>query len=161
MNPINPYKLLDVDETIEDNVLRKRYKTVSKMIHPDKHNQDGSSVFIFQLVKAAYENIKASRQRMMIPKVSVPKVNKIEEKANEIEVDVSESNAQQNEEKKNTIVPGTNITENDIRILGQLNIDPWFNPNFNLTEFFGDVEIPDQNKNKNKTNNMRPQSTRR
>ena len=160
MNPINPYQLLDVDETIEDNVLRKRYKTVSKMIHPDKHNQDGSSVFIFQLVKSAYENIKASRQKMIIPKISVPKVNKIEEKTNEIEVDVSESNAQQNEQqKKNPIVPGTNITENDIKILGQLNIDPWFNPNFSLTEFFGDVEIPE--KNKNKTNNMRPQSTRR
>ena len=35
----------------------------------------------------------------------------------------------------------SNISENDIKILAQQLKDPWFQPEFSLTEFFGDVEI--------------------
>ena len=49
-------------------------------------------------------------------------------------------------EKEKILIPGTNITENDIKILGQLNKDPWFHPNFNLMEYFGNDCFPGKRK---------------
>lgn len=135
---MNPHHLLGVDENIDSDDLKKRYKTVCKMFHPDKHNQDKSAVFVFQLVKDAYDNIKSTRKKINIPKI--PKIA-----ATQPEV-----------KKEESIVPGTNITENDIRILGEKFQDPWFHPSFNLTEFFGDVSVPDKNTKKD----LRPESSR-
>tara|TARA_B100001741_G_scaffold313747_2_gene321671 strand:- start:3309 stop:3749 length:441 start_codon:yes stop_codon:yes gene_type:complete len=145
---MNPHHLLGVDENVDSDDLKKRYKTVCKMFHPDKHNQDKSSVFVFQLVKEAYENIKTSRKKIHIPKI--PKIV-------DGEVKSETAKPEKPEEKKDaSIVPGTNITENDIRILGEQLKDPWFHPSFSLTDFFGDVSVPEKNTKKD----MRPQSSR-
>jgi DnaJ-class molecular chaperone len=137
---MNPHHLLGVDENIDHDELKKRYKTVCKMFHPDKHNQDKSAVFVFQLVKDAYDKIKSSRKKINIPKI--PTIT-----------DTKEKPVQQTQMP--SIVPGTNISENDIRILGEQLKDPWFHPSFNLTDFFGDVSVPEKNKK-----DMRPQSSR-
>ena len=137
---MNPHNLLGVHETIEHEHLRKRYKEVCKMFHPDKHNQDKSAVFVFQLVKDAYEKIKESRKKINIPKI--PKLT---------ETPIKQTPTEQ---RPAPIVPGTNITENDIRILGEQLKDPWFHPDFSLTDFFIDVSVPD------KKDAMRPVSSR-
>ena len=144
---MNPYNLLGIDEEVSYDDLKKRYKTVCKMFHPDKHGGDKSAVFIFQMITKAYNQIKESKKRTNIPKI--PKIK-------QSDVDGKKQSEQINNHQ--SIVPGTNITENDIRILGQQLKDPWFNPDFNLTDFFGDVAVPEKNEN---NNTMRPVSTRR
>ena len=137
---MNPHHLLGVDENTDSEELHKRYKKVCKIFHPDKHNQDKSAVFVFQLVKDAYDKIKSSRKKIHIPKI--PKISDSKEQAAQ-------------PAQMPSIVPGTNITENDIRILGEQLKDPWFHPAFNLTDFFGDVSVPEKSKK-----DMRPQSSR-
>lgn len=145
---INPHILLGVDEDADDDVVRKRYKTVSKMFHPDKHQNDKSAVAIFQLLREAYDKIKESRKKIVIPKI--PKVEKLSAKKDTPSTPAPTPIA-------NPVVPGTNITENDIRILGEQIKDPWFHQDFSLTDFFGDVAIPEDKK----SGNMRPSSSRR
>jgi len=141
----NPHDILGVSEDVDETRLRKRYKFVSKIVHPDKHNNDKSALTLFQIVKNSYESIKNSRNKIYLPKV--PDVDKQKEQSSKIE----------KPSEKNTAV-AAKITEEDlntIRILGQQLKDPWFNPNFNLTEFFGDVAIPEKKKT-----DMRPTSSR-
>lgn len=140
---LNPYTVLGVEEDVNESDLKKRYKFVSKMIHPDKHAQDKSAVALFQIVKNAYENIKASKKKIELPVLDP-------------QLEHTEKSNSQPLPKEPVIVPGTNITENDIRILGEQIKDPWFHQDFALTDFFGDVTVPDK-----KNDSMRPTSTRR
>tara|TARA_B100000482_G_C12600801_1_gene295119 strand:+ start:33 stop:476 length:444 start_codon:yes stop_codon:yes gene_type:complete len=144
----NPHDILGVDEDVDDSELKKRYKFVSKMVHPDKHNNDKSAQALFQMVKNSYESIKKIRSKLYLPKVP-EKDTKVQQKSLDIKVE--------SKEEKNTEA-AQNITQEDlntIRILGQQLKDPWFNPNFNLAEFFGDVAIPEKKKT-----DMRPTSSR-
>ena len=58
----NPHDILGVDEDVDDSELKKRYKFVSKMVHPDKHNNDKSAQALFQMVKNSYESIKKNKK---------------------------------------------------------------------------------------------------
>lgn len=131
----NPHEILGVDEGEDFEVIRKRFKTVSKMFHPDKHQNDKSAIVIYQIIKSSYDSLKASKTKIVLP-VMDPQIT---DKTNE-----SQS------EPKQSLVPGTNITENDIRILGEKLNDPWFHPQFDLTDMFGDVNIPKEKKDKEK-----------
>lgn len=142
----DPHKLLGVSEAASVEEVRRRYKKVSRMFHPDKHESDRSAVFVFQMVSSAYKTLKEIRNRIELPLTEDSKTKKEEAQP----------------PPSNVIVPGTNITENDIRVLGEKIQDPWFNPSFDLTEFFGDVAIPDKGEKKGSTEtSMRPRSTRR
>ena len=147
----DPHKLLGVSETASLEEVRRRYKKVSKMFHPDKCDNDRSAVFVFQMVSSAYKTLKEVRNRIELPLTE-------DSKTKEEETHPPPSTL------SNVIVPGTNITENDIRVLGEKIQDPWFNPSFDLTEFFGDVAIPDKGEksgSKSTETSMRPRSTRR
>lgn len=133
----NPYEILGVDETWEVKDIKKRFRKLCKVYHPDKHENDKTAVVFFQMLHKAYESL-SNQNKLDLPMLEEPK---------------------KKEPPKNVVVPGTNITENDMRILGERLKDPWFNPSFSLTEFFGDVAVPDKNK-PNKTQSMRPSSTR-
>lgn len=150
----NPYTLLGVEQDDDTDRIRKRYKTVSRMFHPDKHANDKSAVAVFQLIKHSYESIKSSRTRMVLPKVPETLIEQTAGGRSSKPVPGAQSSDAQ-VKKDPVIVPGTNLTANDIRILGEQLKDPWFHPNFNLTEMFGDVSVPEKNKK-----SMRPQSTR-
>ena len=142
----NPHNILGVEEDVDDSELKKRYKFVSKIVHPDKHNNDKSAQSLFQIVKNAYDTIKNSRNKIYLPKVPEPVQDK--QKPSDTKVETVQKTE-----------VAANITQEDlntIRILGQQLKDPWFNPNFNLTEFFGDVAIPE----KKKSTDMRPTSSR-
>lgn len=141
----NPYTILGLDEGDDDKTLRVRYRKVTKMVHPDKHENDKSAVVLFQIVRQAYDTIKTSKNKIVLPGIIHKReAAEVEEKAAPV---------------PQSIVPGTNITENDIRILGEQLKDPWFHPNFGLSELFGDVTIPEKEQTSKQV--MRPSSTRR
>ena len=133
----NPYEVLGVDESLDEKSLKRRYKQLCKMYHPDKHEGDKTAIYLFQLIQKAYESLKETK--IVLPMMESKK---------------------QSPPKSEPVVPGTNISENDIRILGEKLKDPWFHPSFNLTEFFGDVAIPEENKKTSKLNTIRPRSSR-
>jgi len=118
---MNPHIILGVQQDVDNEHLRKRYKKVCKMFHPDKHNNDPSAVALFQVVVDAYESIKASRKRITVEDVEIENPTP---------------------KKEDVIIPGTNITQNDVKILGDYLKDPWFDPGFSLVEMFKDVDIP-------------------
>ena len=148
---MNPHEILGVEEGIEPDSLKRRYKILSKMFHPDKHQNDKSAVFFFQLIKKSYDSIVSSREKIVIPDVKISK-SKIQSSRSRKE---EKSDNQSQEHRNEKMIPGTNITQNDIRVLSEKLHDPWFQPEFSLTEFFGDVNIP-----KKKDKDMRPKSTR-
>ena len=167
---VNPYEVMGLPNTyINYEDLRKRYKFLSRKFHPDKHDQDSSVLYFYQLIRTSYENLKSLTQKITLPKMPNSKNSNIEDQKNDNTDVVLEQETPQktkeehkeHKEHKDSIVPGTNITENDIRILGEKLKDPWFHPSFNLTEFFGDVEIPkDEDKKPSVSSSMRPRSTR-
>ena len=146
---MNPHEILGVEEGVEPDSLKRRYKILSKMFHPDKHQNDKSAVFFFQLIKKSYDAIVSSREKIVIPDVKISKSKMQSSKLKKEELSESQ------EHRSEKIIPGTNITQNDIRVLSEKLHDPWFQPEFSLTDFFGDVSIP-----KKKDKDMRPKSTR-
>ena len=130
----NPHEILGVEEGDDMTVIKQRFRTVSKMFHPDRHGNDKSAVVVFQLVRSCYDSLKESKKKIVLPVI-------------ESETQQLPKN-EQNIPEKSSVIPGTNITENDIRILGEKLNDPWFRPEFELTELFGDVNIPDKSKKK-------------
>ena len=132
----DPHKILSVPEDIDDSQLKKRYKKLCKLFHPDKLNNDETAVFFFTVIQEAYENIKKSREKFEIPMINSPKRHNNDCNATNMKT------KKEKESDKKIIVEGTNITDNDIRILGEKLQDPWFHPSFSLTEMFGDVNIP-------------------
>jgi hypothetical protein len=159
---MNPHEILGVQEGIEADSLKRRYKILSKMFHPDRHQNDKSAVFFFQLIKKSYDSILLSREEIVIPEVIISKSEMQSSKQKTKKEDTKKAERQEKQERQERqehrnekIIPGTNITQNDIRVLSEKMHDPWFQPEFSLTEFFGDVSLP-----KKKDKNMRPKSTR-
>lgn len=126
---MDPYKLLGVEQNCADTDLKKRYRHVSKMFHPDKHNQDPTSIAVFQMIKNAYDNIKNIREHKthIIPKIEPPKSDQRQIR------DTSKDNKTENEQ---------------IRTIAEPLRDPWFHPEFELTDFFGDITIPKKKEKK-------------
>ena len=137
----DPHQILGVSEDIDDHTLKKRYKRLCKMFHPDKMDNDQTAVVFFTMIQNSYENIKRSRVRIEIPLLDSPPKNK----KPSTQKDTSEDSIEK-KPKEDIVIEGTNITNNDIRILGEKLQDPWFHPSFNLTEMFGDVNIPKKKK---------------
>lgn len=135
----NPHEILGVEEGDNMSTIKQRFKTVSKIYHPDKHMNDKTAIIIYQIIRNAYDSLKESKKKIVLP-VMDPQ---IVEKKESLSKDDTKAVI-----KQDSIVPGTNITENDIRILGERLNDPWFHPEFELTDFFGDVTIPEKNKKK-------------
>lgn len=150
---MNPHEILGVEEGIELDSLKRRYKILSKMFHPDKHQNDKSAVFFFQLIKKSYDSIVSSREKIVIPDVKISKSKMQSSRQNIKKEEGSDDQSQEHRNEK--MIPGTSITQNDIRVLSEKLHDPWFQPEFSLTEFFGDVNVP-----KKKDKDMRPKSTR-
>lgn len=135
----NPHEILGVAEGDDMSTIKQRFKTISKIYHPDKHGNDKSAIVIYQIIRNAYDSLKESKKKIVLP-VMDPQ---IVEKKDSLPKEKTKS-----ELKSDTVVPGINITENDIRILGERLNDPWFHPEFDLTDFFGDVKIPEKSKKK-------------
>ncbi len=127
----NPHEILGVEEGDDMSVIRQRYKMVSKMFHPDKHRNDKSAIAVFQLVKSCYDSLKESKKKIVLPII-----DSIDAQPTKPDETISH--------EKSSVISGTNITENDIRILGERLNDPWFHPEFDLTDLFGDVKIPEK-----------------
>ena len=56
----DPYSILGLDRSAPDEEIRKRYHQLLRKLHPDTAGVEGTS-FLFQLVLAAYEQIKRER----------------------------------------------------------------------------------------------------
>ena len=57
---LDPYKILGLEKSASDDEVKKRYKQLVHILHPDKSRTSGTS-FFFQMVVAAYEVIKKER----------------------------------------------------------------------------------------------------
>ena len=131
----NPHEILGVQEGDDLSVIKQRFKTVSKMFHPDKHQNDKTAIALYQIIRSSYDSLKESKKKLVLPMIDP-------------QLDIKKKDDAAIVQEK-SVVPGTNITENDIRILGEQIKDPWFHPTFELTDFFGDITIPDK-KNKSR-----------
>jgi len=56
----DPYAILGLDKSVSDDEVKKRYKQLVHILHPDKSQTPGTSLF-FQMVTEAYEQIKRER----------------------------------------------------------------------------------------------------
>lgn len=56
----DPYRILGLDKSASDDEVKKRYRELMYILHPDKSQTSGTS-FFFQMVLAAYEMIKQER----------------------------------------------------------------------------------------------------
>ena len=139
----NPHEILGVEEGADESTIRKRFKSLSKIYHPDKHNNDPSSIALYQIIRNSYDNLKESKKKIQLPMINSIDNNSKKREANDLK---KRENQENDSNKKDIVVEGTNITENDIRILGEKFKDPWFHPSFELTEFFGDIRIPEKTK---------------
>lgn len=138
---MNPHEVLGVDESVSDDALRRRLRILSKMFHPDKHQNDKSAVFFFQLIQKSFKSIQESRTKIVIPDVSItPKPSASTPRHPTEEIDST-----------------SQLSESAIRTLSHRLHDPWFQPEFSLTEFFGDVSIPKEKHPPSSTsNNAKP-----
>ena len=159
----NPHTILGIEEGDSDEIVKRRYRKVSRMIHPDKHADDPSAVALFQIVKNAYESIKKAKTRMELPvsnesNVRIPKVTQLQQNNGETVNKTKKTHKSYKDtdtlSTKESLVPGTNISENDMRTLAEQIKDPWFHQSFSLTDFFGDVPVPEKK-------DIRPTSSRR
>ena len=58
--PFDPYKALGLERSASDEAVRKRYRELLYKLHPDTAGVEGT-VFLLQMVLAAYEMIKEER----------------------------------------------------------------------------------------------------
>ena len=58
---LDPYKILGLDKSASDEVVKKRYHELLRKLHPDTSGTPGTS-FLLQMVMAAYEMIKKERR---------------------------------------------------------------------------------------------------
>ena len=56
----DPYKILGLERSASDEEVKKRYRELLHVLHPDKSGTPGTSTF-FQMVLAAFETIKRER----------------------------------------------------------------------------------------------------
>ena len=113
----NPFKILHVDEDSDLTIVRKRFKKLSKIYHPDKHEQDPTSVLLFQILQNAYEKIKNIKEH------------------NTYVIPVKQTQAR------------SENTKNHTTTLAQPLHDPYFTQDFALSEYFSDISIPEKKKN--------------
>ena len=121
---MNPYTILGVVDNDSDDRLKRRYRTVCKMYHPDKHANDKTAVALFQIIKDAYEKIKFVRKKIVVGDVEIE----------------TESTPQQSSTSQ---TPGSHAKHH---VLGHVRKDPWFHQGFNLVEYFGNDCFPTENR---------------
>jgi DnaJ-domain-containing protein 1 len=56
----DPYKILGLERSARDEEVKKRYRELLHVLHPDKSGTPGTGLF-FQMVRAAFEMIKKER----------------------------------------------------------------------------------------------------
>lgn len=57
---VDPYRILGLERSASDEEVRKRYRELAHVLHPDKSGTPGTSLF-FQMVTAAFGAIKRER----------------------------------------------------------------------------------------------------
>jgi len=57
---IDPYRMLGLERSASDNEVRKRYRELVHVLHPDKSGTPGTATF-FQMVNAAFQSISKER----------------------------------------------------------------------------------------------------
>jgi DnaJ-domain-containing protein 1 len=57
---IDPYRVLGLERSASDEEVKKRYRDLVHVLHPDKSGTPGTATF-FQMVNAAYEAIRKAR----------------------------------------------------------------------------------------------------
>jgi DnaJ-domain-containing protein 1 len=57
---VDPYRILGLERSSSDEEIKKRYRELVHILHPDKSGTPGTGLF-FQMVTAAYEQIKRER----------------------------------------------------------------------------------------------------
>lgn len=57
---VDPYRVLGLERSASDEEVKKRYRELVHVLHPDKSGTPGTAL-LFQMVNAAYEAIKTGR----------------------------------------------------------------------------------------------------
>ena len=57
---VDPYRILGLERSSSDEEIKKRYRELVHILHPDKSGTPGTGLF-FQMVTAAYEQIKREK----------------------------------------------------------------------------------------------------
>jgi len=57
---VDPYRVMGLERSASDEEIKKRYRELLHILHPDKSQTPGTTLF-FQMVLAAYEAIKRER----------------------------------------------------------------------------------------------------
>jgi len=57
---VDPYRILGLERSACDEEIKKRYRDLVHVLHPDKSGTPGTGLF-FQMVTAAYERIRKER----------------------------------------------------------------------------------------------------
>ena len=57
---VDPYRILGLERSASDDEVKKRYRELVHVLHPDKSGTPGTGLF-FQMVTAAYEQIKKEK----------------------------------------------------------------------------------------------------
>lgn len=59
---VDPYKIMGLERSASDEEVKKRYRELVYVLHPDKSGTPATATF-FKMVNAAYEMIKKERRR--------------------------------------------------------------------------------------------------
>jgi len=57
---VDPYRILGLERSASEDEVKKRYRELVRVLHPDKSGTPGTALF-FQMVTAAYERIKIEK----------------------------------------------------------------------------------------------------
>jgi DnaJ-domain-containing protein 1 len=57
---VDPYRILGLERSASDEEIKKRFRELVRVLHPDKSGTPGTALF-FQMVTAAYEQIKIEK----------------------------------------------------------------------------------------------------
>jgi len=57
---VDPYRILGLERSASEDEVKKRYRELVRVLHPDKSGTPGTALF-FQMVTAAYEQIKREK----------------------------------------------------------------------------------------------------
>lgn len=122
---MDPYKVLAIEPGCSRVELKARYKVVSKLYHPDKVKSDATAAFLFQQIVQAYESIKnVAQDKPATTDTRRPLADAIPKSG------------------RNTNDPASTSSSNTVTTVGAPRMNAYFTPDFNLTEYFGDIPIP-------------------